>query len=143
MKQLLFSLAVAFTLHANLFSQANFKLYGFAGKGGATGTLYYGICNDVAPYVITFDGSATFNNTAITPGSHTLQVVSSSSNIYKAVLNYSPSNGITATFPVLPVGTNTFTAFTKRQSNTGVTPNCNGSFTIALNPNYALENTKG
>lgn len=135
MKQLLLSLTLIITLNTNLFSQANLKLYGFAGKGGATGTLYYGICNDVAPYTITFDGSTTFNNTSITPGSHTLQIVSSSSNIYEAVLNYSPSSGITATFLILPVGTNTFTAFTKRQSNTGATPNCNGSFNIVLNGN--------
>jgi hypothetical protein len=135
MKQLLLSLTVAFTLHANLFSQANLKLYGFAGRGGATGTLYYGICNDVAPYTITLDGSASFNNATITPGSHTLQIVSTSSNVYKAVLNYDPINGISASFPILPIGTNTFTAFVKRKSNTGVSPTCNGSFTIAINGN--------
>ncbi len=135
MKQLLLSLTVLLTLSSQLFSQANLKLYGFAGRGGATGTLYYGICNDVAPYTITLDGSASFNNTTITPGSHTLQIVSTSSNVYKAVLNYDPINGISASFPVLPVGTNTFTAFVKRKSNTGVSPSCNGSFTIAVNGN--------
>lgn len=135
MKQLLLSLTLVVTINTNLFSQANLKLYGYAGKGGATGTLYYGICNDLAPYAITLDGSATFSNTSISPGSHTLQIISSSSNVYKAVLNYDPINGISASFPLLPVGTNTFTAFTKRQSNTGVTPNCNGSFTIVLNGN--------
>jgi hypothetical protein len=36
---------------------------------------------------------------------------------------------------LLPVGTNTFTAFVKRKSNTGVSPSCNGSFTIAVNGN--------
>lgn len=135
MKQLLLSLTVLLTLSSQIFSQANLKLYGFAGRGGATGTLYYGICNDVAPYTITLDGSASFNNTTITPGSHTLQIVSTSSNVYKAVLNYDPINGISASFPVLPVGTNTFTAFVKRKSNTGVSPSCNGSFTIAVNGN--------
>lgn len=135
MKQILLSLSVVLTLSSHLFSQANLKLYGFAGKGGATGTLYYGICNDVAPYTITLDGSTSFNNTTITPGSHTLQIVSTSSNIYKAILNYDPINGIVASFPILPVGTNTFTAFVKRRSNTGVYPTCNGFFTIAINGN--------
>jgi hypothetical protein len=136
MKKTVFFFSLALTLSSQLFSQANIKLYGFAGKGGSTGFLYYNICNDVAPYTITLDGSSTFNNTMIAPGSHTLQIVSASSNVYVAVLNYNTFTGISGGFTsLLPVGTNTFTAFIKRKSNTGTAPYCNGSFTIALNGN--------